>query len=403
MVIKAWLERWGLLRAGRTKAVADSVRYGQADRAGLRVLFVANSLIPTLTLSFLRPLAPYFQDGQVAAELLTEGGLKTGAGRKLRARPVARWLGQRFASFRPQLVVFCRYSGPAVDAMLDLAQAQGAATLFMLDDDLLHVPPEFGADKYAFHNAPSRLATIRRLLQRCDLTVFSNAALKARFSDEAIGGRVRVAELFAASDVLRAPPPGTAALKIGYMGIDHAHDLALVVPVLVRLLARHPTLSFELFGPMPMPEPLRAFGARVRSIAAVRGYDAFLQTFVQLDWSIGICPLVDNAFNRVKSDLKWVEYTAVGAAVVASSGLMYDGVCADGCGLLAGNPAEWEQALEQLVQQPALRLDTVARAQARLRAERSTAALGAQLMQMFAQLRAQRDGGSGTRPAAMSS
>tara|TARA_R110002167_G_scaffold153010_10_gene347146 strand:+ start:62 stop:391 length:330 start_codon:yes stop_codon:yes gene_type:complete len=33
---------------------------------------------------------------------------------------------------------------------------------------------------------------------------------------------------------------------------------------------------------------------------------------------IGICPLIDNLFNRSKSNLKWLQYSALGAATVAS-------------------------------------------------------------------------------------
>jgi len=44
-------------------------------------------------------------------------------------------------------------------------------------------------------------------------------------------------------------------------------------------------------------------------------YYAFLR---KKSFDIGICPLIDNEFNRCKSNLKWLDYTWAGIAVVAS-------------------------------------------------------------------------------------
>lgn len=377
-MINSLLVRWGV------KKPKDGLieRFGVPERARLRVLFVANALIPTLTLSYLRPLGHSFENGDIAAEVLSEKQIKAVFGKNVHSRGASLWLARRFARFAPDVVVFCRYSGPLVEQMIRLARHHQASTFLQLDDDLLHVPVEFGAAKYAFHNAPERLFSLRYLLKHVDRVYFSNDALKERYASEDIGGACEVARVFAASEVLR-PPVSAAEVKIGYMGIDHARDLELVTPALVRILKNNPEVSFELFGPMQMPGVLADFGPRARSIAAVHGYDAFLDRFASLEWAIGICPLQNTPFNQVKSDLKWVEYTAVGAAVVASAGLMYEACCAGGCGLLAVDDESWEGALQQLIDDPGLRLSMVAKAQERLRSERSLAALRLQLQEMF--------------------
>lgn len=43
-------------------------------------------------------------------------------------------------------------------------------------------------------------------------------------------------------------------------------------------------------------------------------------------WSIGVAPVVDNNVTRCKSDLKWLEFTMSGAALVASNAQAYAGV-----------------------------------------------------------------------------
>jgi glycosyltransferase involved in cell wall biosynthesis len=153
---------------------------------------------------------------------------------------------------------------------------------------------------------------------------------------------------------------------IGYMGFDHEHDFKLAIPALVNVLTRYPNINFHLFGKIPMPKELAMLGARVRTFPVVPDYQDFLRKMLQLDWQIGICPLADTDFNTSKSDNKWVEYSAVGTAVIASRGSIYDACCSDGCGLLAEGTAQWEEAFTTLIENPAARLELVNRAQKKL-------------------------------------
>jgi len=314
-----------------------------------------------------------------------------------------RWVQRRLEAFRPDTIVFCRYSGRYADCIMDWARRNGAATLLHLDDDLLRVPPQLGAAKYRFHNAPRRLRTLRRLLRETDLVYCSTTALRERLRADGLeDGRAVVGQIYCPGEVLRTAPEG-AVFKIGYMGIDHAHDFQIALPALVRVLDRNPDVHFELFGPIPTPAPLERFGARVTRVAPVPSYEAFLAHFATLGWAVGICPLADTPFNRTKANTKWVEYTAVGAAVVATSGTMYDECCGDGCGLLAGSDAEWERALQALVDNPALRLGMVEAAQRRLQAEYSMTALRGQVLEIFQAARARAKGQGDRRPAAAAS
>jgi glycosyltransferase involved in cell wall biosynthesis len=205
-----------------------------------------------------------------------------------------------------------------------------------------------------------------------------------------LDGRGMAARVHCAGEVLRAAPQ-EGGLKIGYMGIGHAHDFQLMLPALVRVLQRNPQVVFELFGPIPKPVELEPFGDRVRTVEFVGSYDEFLRKLATLGWSVGICPLADTGFNRTKGNNKWVEYTSAGAAVIASAGTLYDECCAGGCGLLAANEAEWEQALQSLIDNTQLRLATVAAAQRRLAQEYPPEAVRSQLLEVFrlAQARAQ--------------
>jgi len=80
-----------------------------------------------------------------------------------------------------------------------------------------------------------------------------------------------------------------------------------------------------------------------------------------------------------------VEYTSVGAAVIASKGTVYDECCADGCGILADSEEEWFNAFELLILNPEARYEQVIRAQEKLQREYSLDRLSDQVIDIFDQ------------------
>ena len=68
-------------------------------------------------------------------------------------------------------------------------------------------------------------------------------------------------------------------------------------------------------------------------------------------WDIGIIPLAANAFNANKSYLKFLEYGAMGMAIICSNGPEYRRVVRHGeTGLLVDNKeSAWLDALQRVV------------------------------------------------------
>jgi hypothetical protein len=173
---------------------------------------------------------------------------------------------------------------------------------------------------------------------------------------------------------------------VGYTAsADHAHNLEMILPAIEMLLERNPQVQFALFGSIPVPGSLKRFGDRITTAPAVADYDCFLNELAKGEWDVGICPLAPIDFNMMKANTKWVEYTAVGAAVVASRGTVYDDCCAGGCGILADSVDEWFSALNLLVNDVDERIATVQRAQAKLEQEYSIAGLREQVFNVVAQ------------------
>jgi hypothetical protein len=386
------------LHAQARSRLATAVQAQPAAVTPTRVLFVANALIPTLQLSFLKPLGPDVASGRLFWKLLSGEDLKAQRsalkGQPEAGRIIRDWLVQQIEDFQPNQVVFCRYSDQMADVIVKWARERGIPVMFHVDDDLLNVPKEIGEAKWRMHNAPERLTTVRYLLEHADLSYCSTQALLDRYRALGFKGPMEAGHVYCAAAVIN-PSQNRPVNKIGYMGFDHAHDFEIVIPALVDLMRRRPEIRFELFGSIPKPPALDEFGDRVTVIPPVRIYADFLQKFASLGWDIGLCPLADTDFNRVKANTKWVEYTSIGAAVIASGDTVYDACAGEGCGKLARSPQEWLKAMESLCDSPTLRHDMVLRAQRRLEAEYSDERLRLQVWRMFERSAALRDSAAG--------
>lgn len=335
-----------------------------------RILFIANSEIPTLQLGFFKPLKPLIDSGVVDTLLLTEAEMR----RKIKkvqenSSSVQRWINDEIENFQPDIAVFCRYSGPFYEEMVKKLRKHSVPIIYHIDDDLLNVPLEIGAAKHAEHNKPDRLKTVSGLLNSADLVYCSTENLLERFSELGFNRqKLDYGDIYCSTDII-SPAVFRPVRKIGYMGFDHAHDFELIIPDLVQFLRERRDIQFELFGSIPKPAALDEFGDQVTVVPPVRPYSAFLPAFAEREWDIGLCPLAQTSFNAVKANTKWVEYSSVGAAVIATAGMAYDGCCADDCGILLNGDKGWLDALHLLCDNPQKRYQMVKNAQKKLERE----------------------------------
>lgn len=348
----------------------------------LRVLFVANAMVETLQICILQPLSPFLASGEIVSDLLTEDEIRRSGGDGNAAR--ADWTERRLAAFDPDIVLFCRYSGPAADVMTDWARRNGVSVLFHLDDDLLNIPRELGEAKFKSHNAPERLKTVRHLLSESDLVYCSTRILMERLKAHGLAAPLVSGAINASATVL-APATLRPVRTVGYMGSSsHGADFAMIAPALAAYLREFPEVGFELFGAIPLPAELEAMSDRILRVSPVRGYQEFMSAFAQRQWDIGLCPLLPTPFNLCKSNLKWLDYTAVGAAVISSAGTVYDSCCDDGCGILVSDSDSWLDGLRRLTRDPHLRHEQVLRAQQKLRDDYSLERHSRQVLQILA-------------------
>lgn len=94
-------------------------------------------------------------------------------------------------------------------------------------------------------------------------------------------------------------------------------------------------------------------------------YEEFKSFFYNSHFDIGIAPLDENGFSKYKYFNKYIEYTCAGIAGIYSSCELYKQVVTDGYnGILCDNtPESWLNAIQNLVNNPSLRIDIANNAQ----------------------------------------
>jgi glycosyltransferase involved in cell wall biosynthesis len=348
-----------------------------------RVMYIANGYIPTLQLSFIKPLAALVENGSVVSDLITETQIGKAFHKVESSILSVQALQTQLENFQPSVIVFCRYSGPNAVFIRLWAKQHHVPVIFHIDDDLMHIPMSLGLAKFKSHNNPKRFKTVRYFLDNSDLVYCSTLPLAERFAQLGTKAPIHVAKLYCSGSVI-VPAINRTVKKMGYMGFDHEHDLNTMIEAIEQVMVKNNDLIFEMFGSIPKPKILEKFGSRVVMIEPIRNYKLFLETFAELGWDIGICPLAVANFNMLKANTKWVEYTSIGAAVVASKGTVYDSCTADDCGLVVESVNDWAEQLNHLVNNPLARFNLVKNAQLKLETSFSPEQLTEQVLNVFA-------------------
>jgi len=274
-------------------------------------------------------------------------------------------------------IVFLSYvPDPTTFNLLQLCRDKfGTQFILDVDDDLFAIHP--GNPYWLKHNH-DHVYIMQRMIAHADYITTPSPELKRRFAERRPGkadDSITVIPNYITDDYknpgFNNTRDGKEYLIIGFMGgSSHYFDLddTGVVEAIERIMHEHKNIHFQSIG-MFVDKYLPT--ARKHFDLGVRGSDFVTKVFPTLNYDIAIAPLVDDQFNRGKSDIKWQEYTRANSPVVASAVGPYktlrDGVDAL---LVKDNSVDaWYKAIKQLVDSPKLRQILVENAQKRLKAE----------------------------------
>lgn len=148
-------------------------------------------------------------------------------------------------------------------------------------------------------------------------------------------------------------------IRIGWFGGDsHYVDLKIIKNVLKRLVDKYPQVKITLLIPQvpywnEIFEGIDPKRVDYHGWAELSVYPLFL---ANRHFDIGLIPLADNDFNRCKSNLKWLEFSALKVPTVSQNMIPYSNSITDGRdGLLANTEEEWFQKVSELIEKPELR------------------------------------------------
>jgi tetratricopeptide (TPR) repeat protein len=263
------------------------------------------------------------------------------------------WLSYkaRQCARRADLLVLCATLEPDLLALIRARRRDGLITIFEINDDFRDVQEWSHLADFAAN--PLTRSLNFQLAVESDAVQFSMPHFLEVFAP--LNSRAVVFQNY----LWELPPPRAkpARIRIGWGGsYGHRDDLIALLPALKRVLVRHPEvdlaiMSVEGFRPLfDWVEPERLFFKKAGSLA---DYYDFISSL-----HIGLAPLLPSKFNRGRSDVKYLEYAAAGAAAVCSALRPYETSVRPGVnGLFAQEFSEFADRIEQLLDAPRLLAD----------------------------------------------
>jgi len=149
------------------------------------------------------------------------------------------------------------------------------------------------------------------------------------------------------------PKKEPGEIRIGYTGCsNHRGDLDMIKDAICAILKEFPHVKFIL-TPQPEPGGLFMGWEGVPNIGVVTKWvpiDEYPNFVAGWDLDIGVAPLRDNDFNRAKSNLRFLEYSALKVPTVASRVYPFKNSIRHGVdGIICNNSQEWYEALKSLI------------------------------------------------------
>lgn len=225
--------------------------------------------------------------------------------------------------------------------------------VYDLDDFLLQLPADH--PEQAVY-APKSAAVSCWLTQSDEVWV-STDALRERVA--ALNPKVRTIKNFLDDQLWVKPELVDSSNTIGrrlrllYMGTQtHQADFELIKNALQQIKKEFPDkIDIFLIGVTPNSSNEKWYETIVPPSTVGSSYPAFVNWITHCTpFDIGVTPLVDNEFNRCKSAIKFLDYSALGMATLASDLGVYAPIRNGENGFLVANTEEaWYRALKMVL------------------------------------------------------
>lgn len=224
------------------------------------------------------------------------------------------------------------------------------AKLIMDFDDNFYKIPELNAA--LLHFDKERLLVLASLAEKCDWLTVSTTPLKEEMKN--LNPNIAVLPNYINPSEWKHPAKPHKKIRIGWVyNTMHLPDAELVGKALNKVKRVYgDRVEIVLFGGKVNP-----FTFDVNHVKPVK-YKDYPKKLCELGLDIAICPLIDNDYNRSKSNIKWLECSMSGAAVVASNVYPYEKSIEHGVtGFLTTK--QWYKYISKLIDDKELRQNII--------------------------------------------
>lgn len=262
-------------------------------------------------------------------------------------------------AFKWAQVVVCQklHTEESLRAILSLKTQYKKPVLMELDDNIFSIPEANAAVGYydpgAFHMKLSH-----QQMKQSDGMVVSTPDLAEVCGT--INKHVYISQNVIDLKLWRgnsSHPRRSKNITIGWFGGgNHNADLEIAYRALCSVAAARPKVQVKVMCGAPKPDWFQQ-KPNMRWLHDYTTIDKYPKLVRKLKLDIGLAPLVDNAFNRSKSNLRWLEYSALGIPCVASNvGHFTQTITPGSTGILVENDG-WKTAIETLIESTEYRLE----------------------------------------------
>lgn len=278
------------------------------------------------------------------AQLLRESGITTSV----------RWMSPRWRMDPDTKVVCFQRHYPCQDALFLLKKLKCADVkiLYDLDDDLFNLTPDLSL----FRIKRNILEEMRSIASFADVMTVTTEPLKF-LSKKIFADEIKVVPNMIDLSLWKAnQPKNDGRIRIGWAGSpNHYKDIMQLLPVLKSIVQKHKKVDLIFFGYCP-DEFTKEFKERL-FFQKGSSYLRYAEMLPELGLDIGLIPIASSEFNRSKSNVKYLEYAAIGLPCVASNYEPYNRTIEDSVnGYLAEDQDDWTFKLEKLINNPEERL-----------------------------------------------
>jgi glycosyltransferase involved in cell wall biosynthesis len=244
-----------------------------------------------------------------------------------------------------------------IDALLPRIRDAGGRLIYAQDDNMLDLREGLPGQQWL---TDEHIAVMERVQREATGILVTTPALRDRLAS--YNDNIVVVPNALDERLVVGPPRAKrrdGKIVVGYMGTrSHDEDLDMIGQALLSAQRElGDRLQIEIVGVLGRNG---GRGLPIRELTPPPGnsdYPFFLSWFsANVRWDVGLAPLRKTAYTACKSDIKLLDYSAIGAAGIFTRFDPYASVLHGETGYLVDNdPADWEHGLLELLTNDALR------------------------------------------------